>query len=121
MGKLHINKGEKMFINLFIYSDNEENAKKIVNELFKNEQSYIKKIEYKRFEPYWKFDNMFEIEFEVQFNEAFTQEKFEKFIGKISDKWTSLGDPVHSILASDTTEGCNYIKEGVGLIEIFFN
>ena len=28
MGKLHINKGEKMFINLFIYSDNEENAKK---------------------------------------------------------------------------------------------
>ena len=37
MRKLHINKGEKMFINLFIYSDNEENAKKIVNDLLKKD------------------------------------------------------------------------------------
>ena len=63
---------------------------------------------------------MFEIEFEVQFNEAFTQNEFEKFIGEISDKWTLLGEPVHSILASDTTEGCNYIKKGIGLIKISF-
>ena len=63
---------------------------------------------------------MFEIEFEVQFNEAFTQNEFERFIGKISDKWTYLGDPVHSILASDTAEGCNYIKKGIGLIKISF-
>ena len=60
---------------------------------------------------------MFEIGFEVQFNEAFTQEKFERFLESISDKWIEFG---LSILASDTTEGCNYIKEGVGLIEIFF-
>lgn len=118
MGKLHINKGEKMFINLFIYSDDEENARKILNDLLQNERQYINKIEYKRFEPYWKFDDMFEIGFEVQFNEAFTQEKFERFLEGISDKWTDYGD---SVLASDTTEGCNYIKEGVGLIEIFFN
>ena len=60
---------------------------------------------------------MFEIGFEVQFNEAFTQDKFTRFLEGISDKWTDYGD---SVLASDTTEGCNYIKEGVGLIEIFF-
>ena len=52
MGKLHINKGEKMFINLFIYSNHEEEAKKIVNELLQSERQYIKEIEYKRFEPY---------------------------------------------------------------------
>ena len=109
-----------MYIRLLSYSDDEEQAKKIVNELFKNEQSYIKKIEHERFEPYWKFDDMFEIEFEVQFNEAFTQKEFERFIGKISDKWICLGDPVHSILASDTTEGCNYIRKGIGLIKISF-
>ena len=61
---------------------------------------------------------MFEIGFEVQFNEAFTQDKFTRFLESISDKWTDYGD---SVLASDTTEGCNYIKDGVGLIEIFFN
>ena len=61
---------------------------------------------------------MFEIGFEVQFNEAFTQDKFTRFLESISDKWTDYGD---SVLASDTTEGCNYIKEGIGLIEIFFN
>ena len=109
-----------MYIRLLQYSDDKENAKKIVNDLLQNERQYINKIEYKRFEPYWKFDDMFEIEFEVQFNEAFTQNEFERFIGKISDKWTRLGDPVHSILASDTTEGCNYIKKGIGLIKIYF-
>ena len=109
-----------MLIRLLPYSDDEENAKKIVNDLLQNERQYINKIEYKRFEPYWKFDDMFEIEFEVQFNEAFTQKEFERFIGEISDKWTCLGDPVQSILASDTTEGCNYIKKGIGLIKISF-
>ena len=118
MGKLHINKGEKMFINLFIYSDNEENAKKIVNDLLQNERQYINKIEYKRFEPYWKFDDMFEIGFEVQFNEAFTQDKFTRFLESISDKWVDEGD---SLFASDTTEGCNYIKDGIGLINIIYD
>ena len=109
-----------MYIRLLQHSDDEENAKKIVNDLLQNERQYINKIEYKRFEPYWKFDDMFEIEFEVQFNEAFTQDKFTRFIESISDKWTCLGDPVHSILASDTTEGCNYIRKGIGLIKISF-
>ena len=109
-----------MYIRLLSYSDDKEQAKKIVNDLLQNGRQYINKIEYKRFEPYWKFDDMFEIEFEVQFNEAFTQKEFEKFIGEIADKWTSLGEPVHSILASDTTEGCNYIKKGIGLIKISF-
>lgn len=54
----------------------------------------------------------------MQFNEAFTQNEFARFLENISDKWTDYGD---SVLASDTTEGCNYIKKGVGLIEIFFN
>ena len=63
---------------------------------------------------------MFEIEFEVEFNNDFFNGQFERFIGEISDKWTCLGDPVHSILASDTTEGCNYIKKGIGLIKISF-
>ena len=107
-----------MFINLFIYSNDEEEAKKIVNELLQSERQYIKEIEYKRFEPYWKFDDMFEIEFEVQFNEAFTQEKFERFLEGISDKWADYGD---SVLASDTTEGCNYIKDGIGLINIIYD
>lgn len=107
-----------MYIRLLSYSDDKEQAKKIVNDLLQNERQYINKIEYKRFEPYWKFDDMFEIGFEVQFNEAFTQDKFTRFLESISDKWTDYGD---SVLASDTTEGCNYIKDGVGLIEIFFN
>ena len=107
-----------MYIRLLSYSDDKEQAKKIVNDLLQNERQYINKIEYKRFEPYWKFDDMFEIGFEVQFNEDFTQNEFAMFLENISDKWTDYGD---SVLASDTTEGWNYIKEGVGLIEIFFN
>ena len=118
MGKSHTNNGGKMHIKVFTYSKNEKETKKIINELLKNELQYIKEIEYKQFEPYWKFDDMFKTKLEVQFNEAFTQNEFARFLENISDKWTDYGD---SVLASDTTEGCNYIKEGVGLIEIFFN
>lgn len=118
MEKSHTNNGGKMHIKVFTYSKNEKETKKIINELLKNELQYIKEIEYKQFEPYWKFDDMFKTKLEVQFNEAFTQDKFTKFLESISDKWIDEGD---SVLASDTTEGCNYIKEGVGLIEIFFN
>lgn len=107
-----------MYIRLLSYSDDKEQAKKIVNDLLQNERQYINKIEYKRFEPYWKFDDMFEIGFEVQFNEAFTQDKFTRFLESISDKWTDYGD---SVLASDTTEGCNYIKGGIGLINIIYD
>lgn len=106
-----------MYIRLLSYSDDKEQAKKIVNDLLKNERQYINKIEYKRFEPYWKFDDMFEVGFEVQFNEAFTQDKFTRFLESISDKWVDEGD---SVLASDTAEGCNYIKKGIGLIKISF-
>lgn len=31
----------------------------MIDELLKNELQYIKEIEYKQFEPYWKFDDMF--------------------------------------------------------------
>ena len=42
---------------------------------------------------------MFEIGFEVQFNEAFTQNEFARFLESISDKWIEFGS---SIPASDT-------------------
>ena len=73
------------FINHHNFDDKDQ--VKIVNDLLKNERQYINKIEYKIFEPYWKFDDMFEIGFEVQFNEAFTQNEFARLLESILDKW----------------------------------
>ena len=79
---------------------------------------YIERIEYKKFEPYWKYDDMYEIEFEVSFSDDYTQVQFDNFIYSISDKWIDSG---YSVIASEMAEGCTYIKDGIGLIEICYD
>jgi hypothetical protein len=119
--KLHINKGAKIvFIRLFAHSTNEDDSKRIFNEMLSFERDNIDKIEYLVIEPYWKIDGLYKLEANLNFKIAFTEERITKFLNSISDKWTFFGNPIEEALASETTEGCIYIKNGVNMVNIFF-
>lgn len=109
-----------MFIRLFTHSTSEEESKKILNEIITNELDYIDKIEYVTIEPYWKVESIYKIEVNVNLKEIFNEERMKSFLNSISDKWIFFGKPIEEALASETTEGCNYIKDGVNMINIFF-
>jgi hypothetical protein len=36
------------------------------------------------------------------------------------EKWIEFGNPIDEVLASETTKGCNYIKKGINMINIFY-
>lgn len=80
----------------------------------------IDKIEYVAIEPYWKIDGIYILEVNVDLKIAFTEERVTKFLDSISDKWTFFGDPIEEALASEATEGCSYIINGVNMVNIFF-
>lgn len=109
-----------MFIRLFTHSSNEEESKKILNEIIDKELQYIDKIEYVTIEPYWKLDGIYIVEVNVNLIVEFNEEKIKDFLQSISDKWIYFGNPLEEALASETTEGCNYIKDGINMINIFF-
>lgn len=109
-----------MFIRLFTYSTNEEEYKKILNEIINKEIQFIDKIEYVTFEPYWKLDDIYKVEVNLNLKEKLSEERIKKIFDSISDKWMYFGDPIEEALASETMEGCNYIKDGVNMIDIFF-
>lgn len=109
-----------VFIRLFAHSTNEDDSKRIFNEMMDCELDNIDNIEYVAIEPYWKIDGIYKLEANVNFKITFTEKRITKFLDSISDKWTFFGNPVEEALASETTEGCNYIKNGVNMVNIFF-
>ena len=110
---------EIMFIRLFAYANNENNAKLVTNSVLDSIYHNIDKIEYDSCEPYWKINGIYKVEIKVLLKESLTDGQFQFFINDISDKWLLFGSPTDEFLASETTEGCNYIKSGVSLINIF--
>ena len=110
-----------MFIRLFAYADNERTAKSIANDVLSSLARCIDKVDYVSCEPYWKIDGTYKIEMSIVFVNQLTDSQFHSFMNDVSDKWLFFGSPPDELLASDTTEGCSYIKTGVSLINVFLN
>ena len=87
---------------------------------FENFQHEIMQLNYHKMEPYWKIDTMYEIKIGVTFKEEFMKNKFQSFLNNIADEWTTFGDPVDEILASETLNEGKYIMDGIGMICISF-
>lgn len=109
-----------MLFRLFAYSNSESEAKKVFDSIINNIENSIVYKEYKKIEPYWKIEGIYVIEVKIELDKDFNEEKKEEFLKSIADKWTMFGNPVDEVLASETTEGCNYIKKGVNMINIFY-
>lgn len=109
-----------MLVRLFAYSNSKDAAKKFFNSIINNIESSIVNKEYKRIEPYWKIEGVFVIEVNIELNKDFNEKNKEEFLNSIADRWIMFGNPINEVLASETTDGCNYIKKGVSMINIFY-
>ncbi|WP_313563417.1 hypothetical protein [Ruminiclostridium cellobioparum] len=111
-----------MYIRLIAISADEKEAAQILDSVLKEIQKSIINKEIRLLEPYWKIEGRYEIEANINldFDSNFSNNRIQTFLNSISDKWIMYGSPVNEVLASQTTEGCNILKNGVSLINIFF-
>jgi hypothetical protein len=109
-----------MFVRLFVDANDENEALNTYQWMIKKIENYIKSEEIKKIEPYWKIEGVFIIETQMEFIFDATNEMFMNILNCISDKWIFSGIPVDEALASVDTEGCNYIIDGLKLINIFY-
>lgn len=65
------------------------------------------------FEPYWKFNDSFQVEMN---GTELSEEQMGEFLGSLASKWDRLTD---SLLASETLEGCTIFLKNFELIEVF--
>ena len=122
MVKLHINREEcitTMFIRLFVYANNEINAKEISENIISNIESFIVEKKYIKIETYWKIEQIYIIELSIELNKEINTEAWINFLKRISDKWEFYGDPIDEILISESLNGCDYIRKDISMINIF--
>ncbi|MCC3868992.1 hypothetical protein [Terrisporobacter mayombei] len=105
----------KLFIRLFVYSNNKKESRNITEGIVKPLNDYINKIKYKSNKPYWKIDGMYVVEIKIEFNDKLNQNKFNKFLKEISNNWLTLGMQDEELISSDT----NFIE--LEMINIFFD
>ncbi|HBI02455.1 MAG TPA: hypothetical protein DDY49_00310 [Paenibacillaceae bacterium] len=106
-----------MFIRIYLNTDNQQDALNILENVLNQLDVEIQNKEIVKVEPYWKMEEVYIIEVSFLVNKL-TEEGFEKFLEKISDKWTYFDHPINEVLASETTDGCTFLFPGVKLINI---
>ncbi|WLR42516.1 hypothetical protein LC087_17775 [Bacillus carboniphilus] len=108
-----------MFVRLFVDANDEKSALDVFNMVIGNLNSIVISYKIEEIKPYWKIDNVLIIEFSLDLSEIITIDKLTEELKGISDKWTAFGEPVEELLASDTTEGCEFLLKGVRMINIY--
>ena len=110
-----------MYIRLFAISCNKDEAIHIFNNVISEiKNNNIRSQEIVKNEPYWKIDGVYVVEVDLELASSFSNEQIEVFLYSIADKWVFFGNPINEALASDTTEGCNYLKNGIKMINIIY-
>lgn len=102
-----------MFIRTFIQSKTRKEAEGYLNNLLDFAETLNLKLTVTNFEPYWKFDDSFQIEFN---GSEPTDEQLSKFLEGIASKWDRCPD---SFLATRTLEGCTIFFDNIEFIEVF--
>lgn len=110
-----------MFIRLFAECDDKETALDIYRDVMGGMKENVENEEIVDVKPYWKMKGIFVVEAEMDLKRELNDEELNHFLASISDKWLRFGDPTDELLASVTTEGCNYMKKGVYMINIHFS
>ncbi len=107
-----------MFLKFFIYADSKEEAHAIYNECMEDMTYFIVEIQEFEVKQYWKFSDMYVVKALLKLD--ITEDSFFCFLQSISDDWAHYGLPVINLLASETSPDCNYIKEKISMVTIFF-
>lgn len=109
-----------MFIRLYENAKSEREARLVLEKVLKIFEPVLKNKEIKKVEPYWKIDGVYVVEMTMLISEDKTEVEINGILESIADKWTRFGSPTTELLASDTTENCNFILEGLKMINIHF-
>lgn len=109
-----------MFARIFVRSNTVDEAMETYRGIIKIIRKFVKTEKVEKIEPYWKYDDTHVIETNIILTCDLGSTEFEELLYQISDKWTFIGKPVNNTIASITTEGCNYIMDGIDMINIFY-
>lgn len=106
---------------LFANTNHSDGAQIIFDSLFEDFKLCFQNIDVLKNEPYWKMDDVFVVEANMEYIGDVTDEQFISFLESIADKWQFFGEIVkEEALASDTMEECNFLKKGVKMINIIY-
>ncbi|MDN4618536.1 hypothetical protein QCD85_10540 [Paenibacillus sp. PsM32] len=109
-----------MFVRLFVNAKSETEARVVLEKVFRIFSPILENKEIKKIEPYWKMDEVYIVEITMLISENQTESKLNRILECIANKWIRFGDPVTELLASDTTENCIFMLEGIKMINIQF-
>jgi hypothetical protein len=109
-----------MFVRLYVNSKNECQTQSILEIFIKKFQPILKSQEVQRIEPYWKMENAYVVEIDLSLLDGTNEVELNRVLMSISDKWLKFGSPTNELLASETTEGCKYILNGLKMVNIHF-
>jgi len=111
-----------MYINLFAQTTKIDEAKLILKEIIDALNKEVLKYTFIKIEPYWKIKELTHVQAEFSLTSKLSIEERKHFLFSVSDKWTYCGNPIldDEVVASIATEGCNYIKSGIEMINIIF-
>ncbi|MBD8006050.1 hypothetical protein [Bacillus norwichensis] len=109
-----------MFIRLYVNAKSEPEACLVLEKVIKIFQPVLKSKEIQKVEPYWKIDGVYVVEITMLISEGKTEAEINEILESIADKWTRFGSPITELLASDTTENCNFLLDGLKMINIHF-
>lgn len=109
-----------MFIRLYVNAKSELEARLVLEKVLKIFQPVLKSNEIQKVEPYWKIDGVYVVEITMLISEGKTEIEMNGLLESIADKWIRFGSPTTELLASDTTENCNFLLNGLKMINIHF-
>ena len=110
-----------MIIRLFAFATNDNEARLVIDNVLDSINQNIERTEYLSCEPYWKIEGVYAVELKISFKNEISEINIENWLNDISDKWLLFGSPTNEFLASITTKDCNFIKDGIYMINIIFD
>ena len=114
--------GDNVYISMFVQTRIPDEAKNLLIEVIGSVGKEVLACTFEKTEPYWKIDGIMHVESEFSLASTLSDDERERFLAFISDKWTCLGNSSYEdeVIASKTTEGCYYMKDGIEMINIVF-
>ncbi|WP_176009274.1 hypothetical protein [Paenalkalicoccus suaedae] len=107
-----------MFVRLFVNSKNDSQTRSILRSFIKKFHPILKSQEIQKIEAYWKIENAYVVEIDLSLLDGTSEVELNKVLMSISDRWLKFGSPTNEFLASETTEGCKYILNGLIMVNI---
>ncbi|MGD6817692.1 hypothetical protein ACQCVE_11565 [Metabacillus sp. 113a] len=107
-----------MFIRLYLNAKSKLEAQSVLQRVLFKFKPILENIEFHKIEPYWKIENVYVVEITISVLKHSSDKEFRGILNSIADKWIEIGDPLTELIASDTTEECNFIIDGLKMITI---